>query len=230
MRNYTIENLIKERPSLHRHGDGSLANWGLGGSILKYICENVGPKSKTIEIGAGLSTIAFALTGSEHYAIFPEAYLKTTVLEYLANNKIPYQQLNLIQGESQTVLPALDETGFDLALIDGEHAFPIPFLDWYYLARRLKPGGILIIDDTQIWTGHMLRSFLILEPGWRLIHDFYGTAIFKMESPWQEKWWAQQAYTVLHSQITPEAVPYWPEHTKECFSPIFDTPLKIEEI
>ena len=226
METYTIDNLIQERPSLHRHGDGKKANWGLANFILKYIYETTKPEHKTIEIGAGLSTVAFALAGSEHYSVFPEAYLKRTIPDYLDKNDVSSKKLHLIQGESQTVLPTFEETGFDMALIDGEHSFPIPFLDWYYLGQRLKPGGILIIDDTQIWTGQMLRNFLLLEPEWRLINDFFGTAVFKMETPWKEKWWAQQAYTVLHSQITPDAVEFWPGYIKNCLSPIFEQPLK----
>jgi hypothetical protein len=57
-------------------------------------------------------------------------------------------------------------------LIDGAHGFPIPFLDWYYTADRLNVGGLLAIDDTEIWTGHVLKMFLMAEPEWKLEADY----------------------------------------------------------
>ncbi len=223
MPNYNIEDLILARPNLHRHGDGKEANWGVSDDVLRFIVENCEPGSKTIETGAGLSTIAFVLADTVHHAIFPESYLCETVPQYLKENKLSIKRLHLHNGLSQLVLPDLGEADFDMALIDGCHAFPIPFLDWYYIARRLKPGGILIIDDTQIWTGQVLRNFLLLEPEWRLLQEFYGTAMFRMEAPWVEKWWAKQAYTIFHSQITPEAIPYLPEQARQSIAPIYDT-------
>jgi hypothetical protein len=91
------------------------------------------------------------------------------------------------------------------------------------MARRMKPGGILIIDDTKIWTGQVLRNFLLLEPEWRLLQEFYGTVMFRLEVPWVEKWWAKQAYTIFHSQITPEAVPYLAEQARRSIVPVYDT-------
>jgi Methyltransferase domain len=223
MLTYTIEELIKARPSLHRHGDGTKANWGLSESALRFIFDHSKLGAKTIEVGAGLSTVAFVLGGAEHYAIFPEPYLNETVPEYLKTQGISTKRLHLLNGNSQDLLPNLEETGFDVALIDGEHAFPIPFLDWYYIAKRLKKGGHLIIDDTNIWTGQVLRNFLLLEPEWRLVQEFHGTTIFRMESPWVEKWWAKQAYTVFHSQMTPEAIPYLPEQVRRSIAPVYDT-------
>jgi hypothetical protein len=47
----------------------------------------------------------------------------------------------------------------DIVLIDGAHAFPFPFLDWYFTASALKAGGLLVIDDVQIATGTILADF-----------------------------------------------------------------------
>jgi hypothetical protein len=218
----TLQELISTRPSLHRYGDGRVANWGVSESVLRFIADNAKPGMRTIETGAGLSTVAFTLSGAEHHAVFPEPYLLETVPEYLDQHGVARNNLHFHNGPSQDVLPGLDLDGFDMALIDGEHAFPLPFLDWYYLAKRMKPGALLIIDDTQIWTGAVLRTFLACEPEWRLVKEVYGTVMFRMEAPWVEKWWAKQTYTVLHSQITPEAVPYLPEHALAALAPIYN--------
>ncbi|WP_300156536.1 class I SAM-dependent methyltransferase [Solidesulfovibrio sp.] len=220
---FTQEQLIATRPNLHRHGDGSHANWGVSDSVLRYIAKHSGPDAKTIETGAGLSSVAFVLSGAEHHAVFPEPYLVETLTAFLDDKGIDRSRLHLHNVPSQEFLPAMPESGFDIALIDGEHAFPIPFLDWYYIARRMKVGGLLIIDDTQIWTGQVLKTFLSVEPEWRLVWDIYGTSFFRLEAPFVEKWWAKQAYTVLHSQITPQAVPYLPEPVLGMLAPIYDT-------
>jgi hypothetical protein len=223
MLEFTLDELIATPPSLHRHGDGRKSNWGVSEPVLRFIAEYTGPGSKTIETGAGLSTLAFVLSGAEHHAVFPEPYLVETISGFLDEKQLNGSKLHLHNAPSQEMLPGFTESGFDMALIDGEHAFPIPFLDWYYIARRMKVGGLLIIDDTQIWTGLVLKTFLTMEPEWRLVKDIYGTAMFRMEAPWVEKWWARQAYTVFHSQMTPDVIAFLPEHARVAMAPIFDT-------
>lgn len=217
----TIDELIQERPWLHRHGDGAKANWGIKEGVLKFIDRQVKAGTRTIETGGGISTVAFALKDCEHYTIFPEPYLQETISEYLREKQIPLTKIHFLLGYSQRILPVMREEDFDVALIDGEHAFPTPMMDWYYLAPKLKVGGILIIDDTQIWTGRILKTFLRLEPEWRLVEELYGTAIFEMMQPWQEKWWGLQAFTVYQSDLRAEDLQFIPEHIIRSMSPVF---------
>lgn len=68
----------------------------------------------------------------------------------------------------------------DLVLIDGDHAFPSPFIDWYYTADRINKGGYVIVDDTQLSTGRILHDFLCLEKKrWKLHRVIGKTSIFK---------------------------------------------------
>jgi predicted O-methyltransferase YrrM len=50
---------------------------------------------------------------------------------------------------SELVLPRLlaEERGFDFAYIDGNHEFGGAFIDFFYINRMLKPGGVFVIDD-----------------------------------------------------------------------------------
>ncbi len=90
----------------------------------------------------------------------------------------------------------------DLALIDGCHGFPTPFMDWYFISSSLKVGGTLIIDDVQIWTGRILMEFLLAEPEWTLVELFANkTAIFVKEQsylPWKE--FVGQPYVLQQSE------------------------------
>jgi hypothetical protein len=75
-------------------------------------------------------------------------------------------------------------------------------IDWYYTADKLRVGGMVMIDDTQLWTGHALKRFLIQEPEWELVEDVSArTAIFMKPKEYNhEKWWGQQAYVVQNSK------------------------------
>ena len=59
------------------------------------------------------------------------------------------------------MLPQLRDKDYDFALIDGRHAFPTPFIDWYYIADALKIGGLVLIDDLHIWTCDLLKQYLL---------------------------------------------------------------------
>jgi hypothetical protein len=61
---------------------------------------------------------------------------------------------------------------------------------------------MMIIDDTQLWTGQVLKKFLLEEAEWSLIEEFSArTAIFKKEKAYShEKWWGQQPYVVRKSR------------------------------
>jgi hypothetical protein len=91
-----------------------------------------------------------------------------------------------VVDHSQRALPQLTRDGhdpLDLALIDGAHAFPFPWIDFYYLAEPLRVGGYLMIDDTQLRTGALLRDFLTAEEGrWELVADFGTTVVFRKTS------------------------------------------------
>ena len=57
--------------------------------------------------------------------------------------------VEVIEEESQLALPDLLRQGqrFDLAFIDGDHRFEGVFLDLVFMARLVRPGGLIVIDD-----------------------------------------------------------------------------------
>lgn len=88
--------------------------------------------------------------------------------------------MTLILGHSQAVLPAQEEEALDFVLIDGAHAFPLPLIDWYYTARRLRLGGLMMVDDTHIRSGKILTDFLESEVDrWRLAERRPSLAMFE---------------------------------------------------
>lgn len=192
-----LNDLLNDPPKVHP-SDGQLIAWGLQRPIIDFIDATVTEGSKTLETGAGLSTILFALKGASHTCITPFQEEVDRIRDYCTQRGLSLQNVNFRVDLSTNVLPALGPVELDLALIDGCHGFPTPFMDWYFTAAQLKLGGILIVDDVQLWTGRVLRDFLVLEPEWKLIEPFSDrTAVFLKESsyhPWKDFY--QQAYVI----------------------------------
>ncbi len=60
-----------------------------------------------------------------------------------------------------------DDHELDLVLIDGAHSFPIPVIDWFYGAGRLRRGGVVVFDDIDLPAVRiLLDSYLELDDRW----------------------------------------------------------------
>jgi predicted O-methyltransferase YrrM len=165
--------LFRELPRFHR---GGTHTFHLARETVAFIEREIPDGSTTLETGSGLSTVLFALKNCRHTCITPQRNEADRVEQYLRSLAEPTANVAFVIAKSQDVLPSLDLPPLDCVLIDGQHAFPIPVLDWYYAQRRLSVGGVLIIDDTQMWTGTVLRDFLREEPAWELLENFFGRA------------------------------------------------------
>ena len=198
----TLQELLDDSPPLHRVAPHIGTSFQLSDQALRFIDQNVNNTSNTLETGAGISTVLFAMKEANHTCVVPNADLVTRIRDYCQQRAIPIERIDFQIGKSEKILPTLETGELDLLLIDGQHAFPTPFIDWYYTADKLRVGGIVMIDDTQLWTGQVLKKFLLEETEWRLIEEFSArTAIFKKEkATTNEKWWGQQPYVVRKSR------------------------------
>jgi hypothetical protein len=187
----TFEEILANPPKLHtfkaslatpegmfRSGE-LISRWKLSDEELMFLKSRVRPGSKTLETGAGCSTIVFALLGAKHTCIVPDEPLTERIIEYCSKHQIPTSNLRFIVDTSERALPGLDDRDFDFALIDGRHGFPQPFLDWYYIAERLKIGGCVIIDDLHVWVCETLMNVLLAEKDWKLVHESLGGCVFE---------------------------------------------------
>lgn len=193
-----LETLLLHPPSLHADRSGNLVSWGAGERLLRYMDQKLHEGDVTLETGAGLSTLVFAMKRCLHTAVVPDQGQVERILAWCAAHEIQTDTLTFKVDSSEKVLPILDPTPLDLVLIDGGHGFPIPMLDWFYAGRRLRPGGTLIVDDVQIWTGRVLYDVIAKEPQWRIDHksalEFFA-ATRANTGPAGE--WTDQPY-VLH--------------------------------
>ena len=196
-----LEELLSSPPTLHVAPNGRPSSLAIGEQVLRVIDANIGPESRTLETGAGLSTLLFALKGSDHTCVVPSGGEIERIKAWCRENGISTERVTFHEERSEEVLPRLPCDPLDLVLIDGGHGFPSPFIDWYYAGRRLCGGGILIVDDTQLWTGRVLKGFLESEPEWQLVENFaLRSAVFRRESvggPLAD--WGHQPYVARRS-------------------------------
>lgn len=188
-----VRNLLANPPLLHNDYAGHPISWQLESDVLEFLSKNVKSTSKTLETGAGLSTLLFAVLESNHTCIVPDRKQIIRIKSYCKKNKISLRKVRFINEISEVALPKIKDSKFDLVLIDGRHAFPTPFIDWYYVTPKLKIGGQVIIDDTQLWTGKVLKNFLLSEHEWILKLNLSRSAVFtkKKEGSHSKEWTAQ---------------------------------------
>lgn len=152
---------------------------GLSQDALSFLSERVQPGDRTLETGTGYSTVVFALNGAKHTAVSPVSWEHERITGFCEERGLSLANVNFVEALSQDALPNLPKDPLDFVLIDGDHSFPTPFVDFYFAASLLRPGGVLIVDDTHIRTGDILRRFLASEEGrWHLERQFPTTAAF----------------------------------------------------
>jgi hypothetical protein len=176
-REAVFEDLLRERPSFHGHG--GVAQWQLADDVLSWLQENVGPDHRTLETGCGYSTVVFGMRGCAHTVISPMGEEHDRIQAWCRQHGLDLRRVTFLVGRSERILPGQGADALDLVLIDGWHAFPGPFLDWFFTAERISVGGRVLIDDTQLRSVRILRDFLAAEEGrWRLERRFERSDVF----------------------------------------------------
>ena len=197
-RPFSNEESLLSRKMVEKINGKELTCYGIGEDVLSFIAQNVNEGSKTLETGAGCSTLVFAFLGTDHTAVTPSHSEIELISDYATENEIPMDAVRFIQESSDQYLPSCKEGGFDLVLLDGKHAFPWPIIDWFFTADKLKEGGLMIIDDAEMRSVSILVDFMRSDTGWQLIESFSGkTIVFKkMRASIHDVAWHMQAYAV----------------------------------
>lgn len=187
-----IARLLTDKPAFHLGGQ---ARWDALPRTLDWIREAAFPGASSIETGAGASTVVFASRGARHTAISPDPGEHEQIRAYCRDAGVDDSAVTFVEGLSDDVLPATlgRERTLDVAFIDGAHSFPFPEVDWYYIARALKVGGRLLLDDIPIPAVAPVFRHMTLEPNWRLdgVLDDRAAAFTLLAPPAPEDWSSQ---------------------------------------
>lgn len=140
--------------------------YGIDSRVARILYQIVPEGARTLETGAGLSTIVFAIRKAYHTAVTPNAGEVDVIKAYAHANRINIEHVDFVIEPSESYLPRCTLQDLDLVLIDGKHSVPWPFIDWFYTAEKLKVGGVCVIDDIHLESVRMLVKFLSEEPRW----------------------------------------------------------------
>jgi predicted O-methyltransferase YrrM len=133
------------------------------GQLLQTIVKGINPTT-TLEIGLGYGVSALFICdalilcdATQHIVIDPyqhsgSGFYKSWDGIGIANlRRAGYGNIvRLIEEPSYRALPELERSGqrVDFAFIDGWHTFDFTLIDFFYIDRILKVGGIVAVDDT----------------------------------------------------------------------------------
>lgn len=190
-----LQKMLTDKPKFHMSGE---ARWNALPRTLTAIQRIVKPGDVTFEVGAGVSTVIFVAGGARHTAVSPDPAEHALIRQYCKNIGIDDGRLEFIADRSDDVVPTYfsNERKLDVAFVDGSHSFPLPIIDWYYVARALKIGGKMLLDDIPIPAVTPVFKHMRLEPAWRLdgIFDHRSAEFTLLSEPplagaldWQEQ-------------------------------------------
>jgi precorrin-6B methylase 2 len=162
-----VQQLLAERPKFHMSGE---AWWDATPGTLTAIQRIVKPGDVTFEIGAGTSTVVFVGAGAWHTAVSADPAEHELIRQYCKKIGLDDARLKFIAGRSDDVVPTRfsPERALDVAFVEGSRSFPLPVIDWHYVARALKIDGKILLDDIRIPAVARIFRHMRLEPAWRL--------------------------------------------------------------
>lgn len=186
------------KAKLHHSGR---ADFALADSALAVLRGHLKSGMSTLETGAGHSTLTFAAAGCRHTAISPAIDEWESIQEHARTVGIDLSHVRFIAEPSQVALPKLAGR-IDVVLLDGGHGYPLPQIDFFYAALLLNPGGILAIDNVELWSVRALWRFLRADAEyWEHLTTVDGqTAFFRLTQPFRYREWAFQPPTARWSR------------------------------
>ncbi len=155
--------------------------WEVDIDLLKEIANLnfTNKRIRSIETGIGLSTIIFGIFGFRHTCIVPDYMQIKSLLKWMKLNKISSKNIKFFVDYSFKFKQSFKKK-YDLILIDGNHGFPHPILDYFILANQLKRSGYVIIDDINLKIPGFLSQNLANLDFWREVKKTNKWVIYQL--------------------------------------------------
>ena len=198
---FQVQSGTKEFPSSERffvEGARSTARFArachvVSKEVLKYLASITKPNSVTLETGGGYSTVVFAVCSHRHICVNPDVTANEMIMSFLQKHGYAHEHLEFMEDSSDRGLPRLElEESVDVALIDGNHSFPFPIIDWHYIDGLLRTGSKILIDDTHIKSVRIVSDFLLSEPSYKHITTVGTCTAFEKIDDTRVIGWADQ--------------------------------------
>jgi hypothetical protein len=196
-----VERLLADPPVVHPmdpSGDPAMGVWSTEPDCYRFIARRCDDTTRTLETGAGLSTALFAAIGTHHTCVTPGRPEVERLQAYFDSRGIDGSRVAFDVAPSHVSLPR-GSGELDLVLIDGGHGFPMPILDWFYAGERLRPGGVLIVDDLPLPAVRTLMAYVDRDDRWQPLERTEKWAAFERRSSGSlAEDWTQQPFYVVH--------------------------------
>lgn len=187
-----VQRLLADRPMFH---GGGMMDWRATTGTLKLLARSVAAGQRTLETGAGASTVVFAAAGARHTAISPFPDEHARIVEYCNATGVDASSVEFVARRSDIALPELADE-LDFAFIDGAHAFPHAVIDWHYVSRHLRVGGKLLLDDIPITAVALVYRHMRGQPEWRFLEsaDDRAALFERVAADPDGDYWRDQAF------------------------------------
>jgi predicted O-methyltransferase YrrM len=183
-----VDRVMADPPAVHPGAPGDV--WSTDRDAYVLLASLIGPGTRTIETGCGTSTAIFAVRGSEHLCATLIQFEADAFLDWARNHDVATDHVRFLIGPSHETLPGLGEGPFDLVFIDGGHMFPAPVIDWFYLVSKLKPGGVVFVDDVNLPAPRLIADYMeSLAPGWERVERHDKWAAYRLSHPTEPGEW-----------------------------------------
>lgn len=193
-----IDESIADPPQVHVAVESGAAPggvWYASRDLYELMALHCPPGSRTLETGLGTSTLLFARWGTYHTCLVDKQGEVDRLIEHCDKRRIDTSRLTFLVGPSDVLLQRLNLPRLDLFLIDGCHGFPAALIDWYFGARFLRRGGVLVLDDTSLPSVRLgLLDFLHRDARWKQLttSDRWESFTRESEGALAEEWSEQR--------------------------------------
>jgi len=203
-----VERVIADPPNVHPGAPNGKA-WSTQAGCYRFMANQISEGSRTLETGAGVSTVLFAAWKCDHLAVIPSADEAAAVEHYCDEQGIARDHLSFDLRRSETALPTLAGVGsLDLVFIDGCHGFPSPIIDWFYGAGLLRKGGVVVFDDINVpQVSCLLSTFIEPDQRWETVAGTSKWKAFRRltEGPLGEEWFRQPFFPPTPGRLEVQA-------------------------
>jgi len=158
--------VMDEKPYLHVDRAGKPKDGGFNRRLGDRFIAELAPldRPRIAETGTGCSTLVFlSLDPGSVVSISPAPELHDRTRAEAVSRGIDLTPARFVDDRSESALPLLalvEGMEIDAAFIDGNHGWPAVFVDFCYLNHMLRPGGLMFIDDIQIFAVAQLVCLL----------------------------------------------------------------------
>ena len=159
------------------------------GAFLQELIQKYKPQ-RTIEVGFayGISSLYICsalqnIPGARHTIIDPGqgSCFNNVGIANLKRAGIDF--FDFYEENSDIALPRMLSEGknFDFGFIDGNHLFEYTLIDFFYINRMMKPGGIVVFDDTGFPAVNRAVRYVLNFPAYKYIGNVKGYSTAKRE-------------------------------------------------